>query len=858
VPSIPEYITVTDAAGAAVAFLAPEADGVTAEISAELNGQCQIVIKLPTTAAKASELIPERHILAGGREFTILGPATEERSRDKRKTWLQITAPESRPPQTYPTVANDAEPAPVWGTVSILASDLGQGGYSPGSGGSALYRLLSGSGWTVGTVDVTGTFDLETLRITLLENIQKAQERWGGYLVWDSVAKTVSLRSETAWQPGTGVRIEYAKNLKGVTREMDSDLVTRLYPFGQDALSIASVNGGSIYIEDHHYSAAVYEGIYENQEIDDPAQLLAKAQAVIARLSEPRVSYRVSMADLSALPEYAHETFALGDIVRVIDPEVVRRLITADDISAAWGSSPGQPTWDPDCDLDGNGTIWLGDLNVLATTGGKVWVASQRGVDLRIVRYTYDVFQPWQATLEVGQPTQTLAAMIAGTVQAANFVKQSLRPNPGTGNLLRGFVNTFATTINSASGKLMWSDDTLQAIEVNGAGVETGKRVRITPGGVGISTDGGATFVTAMTGQGVLANTVIVSDLYALSSDDGYTQVKGDGLHVFDAALQERVHVGRWLVSSLEHYGIRIFSASGTILLDDQGILQSWQEGRADNIDVGYPMILNVYLPAETRVIKRGLLRFRPLAFRAYETGAASGGGATATSSSGGGTTATSTSGGGTTATSTSGGGSTVTSLTASLWDYTAWVPDAVTDAGSHNHGGATGSAGSHNHGITPGIWLAVSSNGSSVTGYQGWLQASDHFHSLSIDGSHSHVLEANHRHSVTIGDHAHSVTILGHTHDVTITPHSHTVVVPSHVHSVVYGIYVGPTPGSISVQINGVDRTSALGGPWVTDQASIDIAPYLQAGQWNTVSLGSFGLGRVDASVFVQIFMGV
>jgi len=85
-------------------------------------------------------------------------------------------------------------------------------------------------------VDVTGTHDLETEKLSLLENIQKVQEIWGGYLVWDSVAKTVSLRDESTWQNYTGFQVRYAKNLKSITRMTNYDLVTRLYPFGENDL----------------------------------------------------------------------------------------------------------------------------------------------------------------------------------------------------------------------------------------------------------------------------------------------------------------------------------------------------------------------------------------------------------------------------------------------------------------------------------------------------------------------------------------------------------------------------------------------------------------------------------------------
>ena len=44
-----------------------------------------------------------------------------------------------------------------------------------------------------------------------------------------------------------------------------------------------------------------------------------------------------------------------------------------------------------------------------------------------------------------------------------------------------------------------------------------------------------------------------------------------------------------------ERFGVKIVAADGqTVLLDDRGILQTWQEGKADNVDQYYGLVLNV------------------------------------------------------------------------------------------------------------------------------------------------------------------------------------------------------------------------------------------------------------------------
>jgi hypothetical protein len=761
---IPEYIEIRNATGQTVAYLSPDADGLKEVwIDQRLNGECTLSFQLPLNSDKWSALTPECRIIAGGREFVVLLPDVIDIERDNQgKTWGKVTAHESwiLLDKQYPTVSNDPQnPTPADLQVSIISGGPSTGGYPQGSAGSALTYLLQNSGWSVGTVDVTGTHDLETEKESLLANIKKVQEIWGGYLVWDSINKTVSLRAEATWQNYSGFQIRYAKNLKSITRTANYDIITRLYPFGQDDLDISSVNNGVKYLEDFSYTSNIYVGIYQNQDISDPQELKDKASEVLSKLCKPRYTYRVQIVDLRTLPEYSHEDFILGDLVDVIDEQL--------------------------------------GINVRT----------------RIIRHKYNVFQPWRCELELGEPEERLAVQLAESFDAARFVREALRPNPATSNLLKGFINTFATQINSANGKLVWNDSTLEAIEINANGNETGRRVRITPGGIGVSIDGGQTYETAMTGAGVLANKVIVNELYALATDDGLTKLAADGLHVYDRNLAERLIAGRWIEGTQEHFGLKAVAQDGrTVLLDDRGILQTWQEGRADNVDANNPLVLNIYLPAETREIKRALLRFKLQAFRAYETGAASGGRTSKTSSSYLGEVVTS-----------STQPSTVQSSAGSIWNYgTTYVPEPMTTEGGHNHGIPDGTALMTADGGT--VWFAQS-------------------------GYHTHAIDT---------DHNHNVTIPSHNHTVNIPSHSHTVDIPNHSHGLVFGIYTSTRASNITIKINGVDRTSILGGPFTVDQNSLDIKQYLSIGQWNTIEIGSSTLGRVDASLFIQTLLTV
>lgn len=232
----------------------------------------------------------------------------------------------------------------------------------------------------------------------------------------------------------------------------------------------------------------------------------------------------------------------------------------------------------------------------------------------------------------------------------------------------------------------------------------------------------------------------------------------------------------------------------------------------------GNAVTFNIRLKDEVLAVNRVVLRFITSPLRSSVAGAAAGGGTTQTSSSGGGGTQTSQSGGGSTQTSSSGGGGSQTS--------------------SDGGGGTTpGTSGAHLHDLP----------GGGQTGYVG--------------SEHTHLLE-DHSHSVSIPSHTHQVSIPSHTHQVTIPNHTHQVTVPNHTHAMQYGIYQdNQYPQTISVAINGQNRTAVLGGPWAGSNAAVDVevevTEYIARGQDNTVTF-SCTAGRGELTFLADCLLTI
>jgi hypothetical protein len=270
-----------------------------------------------------------------------------------------------------------------------------------------------------------------------------------------------------------------------------------------------------------------------------------------------------------------------------------------------------------------------------------------------------------------------------------------------------------------------------------------------------------------------------------------------------------------------QHFGLRLTASDGnTVILDDRGMLQTWQLQVCDNLDNDHPLKIIFYVPpgANLQNGKQFLLSFTREWFRAYEKGAASGGAIY---------------------TSTEDGGGTVQTSEPGVWTLEPGqylLPDFMNTSGYHFHDNTMDGAGSHNHGIPSGTALLVYGGGSVE-----WEQS----------GFHDHVL-----HNVYAGSHAHSMYSVTHTHAVDMPDHTHDLSVSNHTHSLIFGIYEGIAPSDITIKLDGVDLTSSLGGAFNENKNDLILSNYVTTHGWHILEIGSSTLGRINASLFIQLFM--
>lgn len=591
----------------------------------------------------------------------------------------------------------------------------------------------------------------------------------------------------------------------------------------------------------------IIERTWSDTNYIDDKELLMDAQKKFIELKQPKTTFDLDIVDFLQILEEQHnwDKLKIGDVVNIryeyigvnIKAKITEINFNYDNQTISIGIANVT-------DLHGDAKNLLKLLKQSASTSKT----------LELNKYKYD---------EVIDRTDSISDIIEGTWDAAK----------------RRIVAGVDESVDiSGRGIIIRNPNFPNEIIVIQSGV------------LALSEDAGLTWKTAITPKHIVAERImgklIMGENMIIGDDDGTFEIKGNKL-----TIKDRQDVIRLLLGEYEDdkFGLKLMNKSGEdVILDETGILQTWQEGRTDNVDTSNGLSIYIYLPDNTISVREAILNFKLLNFRSYSRATESGGASTQTSSSGGGTTATSSSGGGTTATSSSGGGVSTSTASGGSSSQTSSSGGGVST--STNSGGGSAPTSSSGGGVstTTGSRSPVLTKYSSTTFplvdptlsnhyHAVVISAGDleHNHSMSISNhthtvtvpSHSHNFSiSNHSHSVSIPshthdfsvpNHTHNVTVPNHSHDVTIPNHTHTVNIPSHSHDIDHGIYTSTSAMGIGIIINGTNRTLALGGKFNTDQSKVNITPYMRIGQWNEIRLTSDRLGRIDANIFIQAFMG-
>lgn len=192
------------------------------------------------------------------------------------------------------------------------------------SGSKTVVQQISAvkpAGWTVS--DFSGSSISRTLHgdYTPLQVCEACRDVYNVYIRWDNALKVVKIYTQTMSAP-VGAFATRELNLKEINyKGKSTNFATRLYAYGKDGLSFASINGGKPYVDDNTYSSRVICAYWQDERYTDKQSLLDVARKHLAKLAVPERSYDCAIVDLQATnPDlYNNLDFSLFTAATLID-----------------------------------------------------------------------------------------------------------------------------------------------------------------------------------------------------------------------------------------------------------------------------------------------------------------------------------------------------------------------------------------------------------------------------------------------------------------------------------------------------------------------------------------------------------
>ena len=163
---------------------------------------------------------------------------------------------------------------------------------------------------------------------TPFEVVQACQETYGVQVQFDNKTKAITLFFAENEKP-LGAFATRDLNLKEINyKGKSTNFATRLYAYGKDGLSFASINDGKPYVDDNTYSSRVICAYWKDERYEVAENLLEDAKKNLAAIAVPQRSYDCNVVDLAATnPEmYGFQDFSMFSVITLIDDSKNARI----------------------------------------------------------------------------------------------------------------------------------------------------------------------------------------------------------------------------------------------------------------------------------------------------------------------------------------------------------------------------------------------------------------------------------------------------------------------------------------------------------------------------------------------------
>lgn len=177
-----------------------------------------------------------------------------------------------------------------------------------------LQLAIAGTGWTIGTCNVTRRRTVRKTNCSAWEVIQEAKKRYRVEIEFDTLNKKINIAEKLGTDKG--VYFMDSLNLKNLSIQGNSyDFYTRIIAKGKEDLKVI--------VENHQYSNKTKTLIWKDERYTDEASLREDATAKLKELSKPYRAYSADILDLANMSEKYKDIleYSLGDTITLISKE---------------------------------------------------------------------------------------------------------------------------------------------------------------------------------------------------------------------------------------------------------------------------------------------------------------------------------------------------------------------------------------------------------------------------------------------------------------------------------------------------------------------------------------------------------
>lgn len=199
------------------------------------------------------------------------------------------------------------------------------------NGSATVNQTISGilpNGWTIQDRALLNIRRTIEGNYTPFEVVQACQETYGVQVQFDNKTKAITLFFAENEKP-LGAFATRDLNLKEINyKGKSTNFATRLYAYGKDGLSFASINDGKPYVDDNTYSSRVICAYWKDERYEVAENLLEDAKKNLASMAVPQRSYDCNVIDLAATnPEmYGFQDFSMFSVITLIDDSKNARI----------------------------------------------------------------------------------------------------------------------------------------------------------------------------------------------------------------------------------------------------------------------------------------------------------------------------------------------------------------------------------------------------------------------------------------------------------------------------------------------------------------------------------------------------